>query len=78
MTAAAYTCPCPLCRPDNPAPTYTRAWALECEAREVLAMPLNDRKQYLVEVAARRGAIEVDALRAEVARQWEANRWGPA
>jgi hypothetical protein len=40
-------CQCECCAPDNPAPTYTRVFALSCEARAVLAMPLSARREYL-------------------------------
>lgn len=68
MTAPAYTCPCPLCRPDHPAPTYTRAWALECEAREVLAMSDSARKDYLDAIEKKRGRVAYLALVDEIAR----------
>lgn len=67
-------CKCPACQPENPAPTYTRAWALECEARWVLAMPFNDRAPYLVEIAKKRGEAGREALSAEISRIWKAGR----
>lgn len=50
------SCRCESCRPDDPAPTYTRAWRAECEARTVLAIPtLEERREYLAKVAEKRG-----------------------
>lgn len=66
MTAQA--CRCEHCSPDNPAPTYVQAWRLECEARFVLAMPLAQRKGYLVRIGERRGNAARQALQHEVVR----------
>lgn len=47
--------------------TYSEAWRLECEARLVLTMPLDKRREYIDKVARGRR----DALKDEMRRQWE-------
>lgn len=46
-------------------------WRMECEAREVLKMPLEDRREYLTGVDARRGKQAGDELRAAITAMWE-------
>jgi hypothetical protein len=58
------SCRCEMCRPDDPAPTYTEAFRHECEARYVAALPSNDRRsEFLAEVLKARGDIEYYRLR---------------
>ncbi len=40
-------CRCEMCRPADPDPMSTRAWALECEARMLAAMTITARRAYL-------------------------------
>jgi hypothetical protein len=63
-------CRCEQCAPEHPAPTYTRAFALDCELRMVMAMDLDHRREYLSFVEKRRGAqsrrdLEVELIRRE-------------
>lgn len=67
-------CACEICRPQDPASTYTRAYLLECEARFVLAMPLAARRAYLGEIERRGGAGRRERLQAEMARLFYAAR----
>jgi hypothetical protein len=57
-----------MCRPDDPAPTYTEAFRQECEARYLAALPTNEhRREYLdgpKGVLERRGLVEYYRLRA--------------
>ena len=60
----ASVCRCEMCRPDDPAPTYTEAFRHECEARHVAALPSNERRaEFLGEVHKARGDIEYYRLR---------------
>ena len=60
----ASDCRCEMCRPDDPAPTYTEAFRHECEARYVAALPSNERRaEFLGEVHKARGDIEYYRLR---------------
>lgn len=60
----ASDCRCEMCRPDDPAPTYTEAFRHECEARYVAALPSNERRaEFLGEVHKARGDIEYHRLR---------------
>lgn len=56
-------CQCPACSP-TPSPTWTRAWALRCEARMVLSLSSTTAHEYLTKVRERRG----DASATELAR----------
>lgn len=50
--------------------TYSEEWRLECEARFILTMPLDQRRAYLAKLKpARRKPLE-----AEMRRQWDANK----
>lgn len=67
----SYRCPCDQCQPDSPAPTYTAAYRLQCEARTLLTRPLEARRAYL----ARKGVQpRREALQVEMARLWRAGR----
>lgn len=63
------SCLCPACSL-IPAPTYTEAYRLECEARHVLSMTLDRRRQYLDGMKPERAK----PLKREITRQWNANR----
>lgn len=57
------TCMCPQCTP-NPAPTYTEAWRMECEARYIAQLTTDEeRRVYLNLVRTARGDISAEALR---------------
>ena len=61
-------CLCPSCA-SNPSPTYQPAHRLACEARHLLTLPLQARRDYLKAkpVQGRRAELE-----AEMKRQWAA------
>ncbi len=63
-------CCCESCQPDSPAPTYTRAYMLECHARWVLSHPLLWRQEYLAKQKPARRAILEQAIR----REWVTRR----
>jgi transcription elongation factor Elf1 len=50
------------------------AWRAECEAREVLAMPLGIRRKWLETVEAKRGLVATDALRGVMTALWKARK----
>ncbi len=50
--------------------TYSEAWRLECEAREVLSWKLADRRKFLVEVEKHRGLKGRQKLEEEILRLW--------
>lgn len=54
-------CQCPACSP-NPSPTWTRSWALRCEARWVLRLSITTAHEYLTKVRERRGEASASAL----------------
>jgi hypothetical protein len=63
-------CRCEMCRPGEPAPTYTEGFRHECEARYVAAMPSNDsRAEYLGKVHDARGDVEYFRLRSAAWRE---------
>ena len=65
-------CRCERCCPDNPAPTYTEAYRLECQARSVAAMPsLEARRAYLDRWYQRHGKDSTERLKDAVARVFE-------
>ena len=46
-------------------------WRVECEAREVLSKPLEQRKAYLEKVEEKRGKAGCDELKAAISEIWE-------
>lgn len=57
-------CQCEMCRPDDPGPTYTKAFRHECEVRYVVGLPSNERRtEYLNEVHKARGFVDYQRLR---------------
>lgn len=60
----ATPCQCEQCA-DDPSPTWTRAYAIECEARWLLSLPLAFRRQYLAKpaVSARAEMLKAEMLR---------------
>lgn len=54
--------------------TSCPAWRLECEAREVLAKPLEKRREYLADVEQRRGKQATDELKKAITAEWEKRR----
>jgi transcription elongation factor Elf1 len=52
------------------------AWRAECEAREVLAMPLGIRRKWLETVEARRGKPATDSLKDVMTALWRARKAG--
>ena len=56
-----------MCRPDDPAPTYTEAFRHECEAHYLAALPSNEHRREYLEgpkgVLERRGVVEYYRLR---------------
>ena len=46
-------------------------WRAECEAREVLSKPLEQRKAYLEKVEEKRGKAGCDELKAAISEIWE-------
>lgn len=67
-------CRCEACAPDFPSYTDTRAWAFECEARWVAAMPLERRREYLDVVQRKRGDSSRADLEKALTARWEAAR----
>ena len=53
-------CLCEMCSPEAPAQTWTRAWAMTCEARMLAALSIQARRAYLEKpiVQARRQELE--------------------
>ena len=54
--------------------TSCPCWRLECEAREVLAKPLEKRREYLDDIEKIRGAAAADELRNAMTIVWEKRR----
>ena len=52
----------------------TEAHRLACEARQVLAWPLDKRRDYLARVAEKRGADACEYLKAAIKQQWAKRR----
>jgi hypothetical protein len=50
--------------------TYSEAWRLECEAREVLSWKLDKRRKFLVMVEKERGKAGREKLEGEILRLW--------
>jgi hypothetical protein len=61
-------CHCESCDPENPWPTYTRAYRLECEAKGILKLPFEERGPRLERIEKARGKAAADELKAEMIR----------
>jgi hypothetical protein len=71
MDAGMTTCRCERCCPDDPAPTYTRAFLIERLARDVAALPtLEERRAWLDRWYHRHGADSTRRLKDAVRRVW--------
>ena len=69
-------CRCEQCT-DDPAPTWTEAWRLECEARAVLKMPTREaRRDYLASIEKLRGAPGRQRLEAAIMGAHKAKKEG--
>lgn len=62
-------CQCETCQPENPAPTWTRAHALRCEARMVLRLKDQTAHEYLMQVESRRGCQSRRQLEAAIQQE---------
>ena len=51
--------------------TYSEQWRRECEARSVLGLPFNQRKQHLNDIEKIRGKAARQYLEEEIIRQWK-------
>lgn len=49
---------------------YSEAWRLECQARDMLARPLDTRRWQISEIESRDGAAVVEALRERLTAIW--------
>lgn len=66
------SCLCESCCPHDPAPTYTRAYLIECLAREIAALPtISERRARIESWEAKRGKESGEALKAAVRRVFE-------
>lgn len=54
--------------------TSSEAWRISCEARQVLAWPLDKRREYLKSVESHRGKGGADALKAAIQAEWDKRR----
>lgn len=54
--------------------TWGPKFRAECEARWVLAQPLEKRRQYLTDVEKRRGKAATEKLKADIERLWREGR----
>lgn len=64
-------CLCPACA-DDPAPTYTEAYRLQCEVNWVLAMKDKPtRRAYMAMVAGKRGEAAANVLSDALVRAWK-------
>jgi len=50
-------------------------WRMECEAREVLKMPLEARREYLEGVERKRGTAACELLKEAIKAQWQLSRF---
>lgn len=54
--------------------TSSPEYRMQCEARQVLAWPLEQRRSYLADVEAKRGKAGADALKAAIQSEWDKRR----
>ena len=59
-----------------PVPTFTRAFRRDCEARMVLGLPFDRRRDYLAEVERKRGGPARTDLESAVRDEFERRRRG--
>lgn len=57
---------------DGPIDTYSEEWRRICEARHVMKLEKEKRREYYQKVAENRGREAAQELKDEVNRQWEA------
>lgn len=50
---------------------YSEEWRMECEARYVLSIPKEHRKNYLADVESKRGKESREQLEKEILRIWK-------
>jgi hypothetical protein len=68
-------CLCERCRPHDPAPTYTRAFLIECLAREIAALPtISERRARIESWEKRHGQASGERLKAAVRAVFGAER----
>jgi hypothetical protein len=67
----AYKCRCESCAPDDPGPTYTRAYMRACLVSYVAALPPERAKAFLAAWEEKHKDFE---LRTETRKAWRANR----
>lgn len=60
------------CTPMHDGCTWSEAHRIACEARHILAMPLQERRDWLADLEIRRGDIE--SLKTEIRRQFTARK----
>lgn len=51
--------------------SYSEEWRMECEARYVLSIPKEQRKNYLADVESKRGKEPRFQLEQEILRLWK-------
>lgn len=68
------TCRCESCSPDNPAPTYTRAYMRECLVREVMGYERERRRAFYAAWAREHGETSARQLVAEVNAAYRAQQ----
>lgn len=66
-------CLCPMCRPSDPAITWTPEFRLEAEGRHVANLG-DDADRYLLLVAKSRGQAAAEELRAVARDEWRRMR----
>lgn len=74
------TCPCDACRPNDPAPTYTRAYLLDCLARDIAQTDGGNPdaiKTRLARFGKSHDPETTQHLTAAVRRAWSAQRVNP-
>lgn len=53
---------------------YCNAWLRECEARSLLALDLNERRERLWQIEQQRGTAAAQKLRGILVMMWKKNR----
>ena len=68
-------CRCERCCPNDPGPTYTRAYLIACLAREIAALPsLTQRRARVEGWEKHNGPAQSERLRDALKREWGARR----
>ena len=66
-------CRCERCCPEDPAPTYTRSFLIECLARDVAALPsLEERRAWLGRWEHNHGPDVTRQLKEQMRALWDA------